>query len=416
MKFSAGIICASLMMGSLDAAPIVYAEWVIADASTMVAPGLGSGHPIPVGANSGVESLALSIPPGELPMGVPGTYRISIRVRDQEEQWTTLSRTFQIASPLPALPESPVLDSVEAFVTGAGIPNDPGTGAGQALSMPLGAGGVSGSFSHHVPAGEFATLPPGTYRLGVRARSGDGYWTSTISRTFSIQGNTEPQFFYPRWRVRDPDGTILHSGSFTSTPLESLPQSFAARLPVGGGGVGNHTLEVALEDYIGTPSVLESRNFEVVGHADYWQSQHFTNPSDRANPAVSGPSADPNGDGIPNLLAYLLGIDPEGPTPPRLRVIGGPADGPRAEVILPGELPPGGILRILGGTELDSFPSLVELRAPMEISAAAGFQTALGSTYLLPGQVLQVAPPPAAAWEERGFFRLEGELQDHWPY
>jgi alpha-tubulin suppressor-like RCC1 family protein len=40
-----------------------------------------------------------------------------------------------------------------------------------------------------------------------------------------------------------------------------------------------------------------------------WASQHFT-PSQLATPAISNPTADPDGDGLPNQLEYALGGDP----------------------------------------------------------------------------------------------------------
>jgi autotransporter-associated beta strand protein len=39
-----------------------------------------------------------------------------------------------------------------------------------------------------------------------------------------------------------------------------------------------------------------------------WQAAAFPNPADLANPLVSGPGADPQGTGVPNLLRYALGL------------------------------------------------------------------------------------------------------------
>ena len=41
---------------------------------------------------------------------------------------------------------------------------------------------------------------------------------------------------------------------------------------------------------------------------DAWRAAHFTD-ADFLNDAVSGPAADPDGDGVPNLLEYALGLD-----------------------------------------------------------------------------------------------------------
>jgi autotransporter-associated beta strand protein len=58
---------------------------------------------------------------------------------------------------------------------------------------------------------------------------------------------------------------------------------------------------------------VQGRTIEVrVGNAAAtfatWQAAAFLNPADLGNPAVSGPGADPNGSGVPNLLRYALGL------------------------------------------------------------------------------------------------------------
>lgn len=39
-----------------------------------------------------------------------------------------------------------------------------------------------------------------------------------------------------------------------------------------------------------------------------WQALAFPDPDDLANPLISGPGADPQGNGIPNLLRYAFGM------------------------------------------------------------------------------------------------------------
>ena len=52
-----------------------------------------------------------------------------------------------------------------------------------------------------------------------------------------------------------------------------------------------------------------------------WQAQYFT-AAQLANPAVSGDDADPDGDGIPNLVEYALNLDPEQANTQGLPVVG----------------------------------------------------------------------------------------------
>jgi hypothetical protein len=44
---------------------------------------------------------------------------------------------------------------------------------------------------------------------------------------------------------------------------------------------------------------------------EFWKADHFT-AAELADPAVSGPEADPDGDGLANLFEYALGTDPLG--------------------------------------------------------------------------------------------------------
>lgn len=50
------------------------------------------------------------------------------------------------------------------------------------------------------------------------------------------------------------------------------------------------------------------RTFTVTASFDFWQLNAFSS-AERNDPTVSGPNADPDADGIPNLIEYALGLD-----------------------------------------------------------------------------------------------------------
>gem|GEM_PF-1244248 len=52
------------------------------------------------------------------------------------------------------------------------------------------------------------------------------------------------------------------------------------------------------------------RSFTVTGNFNAWQNARFTS-GELANAAVSGPNADPDGDGYSNFLEYALGLEPK---------------------------------------------------------------------------------------------------------
>lgn len=85
---------------------------------------------------------------------------------------------------------------------------------------------------------------------------------------------------------------ITYTGSLTGSVALVPPAGFSARLDTSSAGL----LRVVL-----TPNDLGT-----------WNRTHFT-AAELANPAISGPSATPAGDGMSNLMKYALGLPPKTP-------------------------------------------------------------------------------------------------------
>ncbi len=401
----------------IQGAPIVYAEYVISTGNPDNDPGLGNGTEISLAGNVNSATLSVSIPPSALSLDVPGSYLLSVRIKDSSNLWTTLTRTFQVSAPLPVLPEQGALTHVEAYVSAAEIPNDVETGLGISVLSPPTAPQPSGHYSRVFLPSDLEGLAPGIYRLAMRARSADGLWSAPVSRTFAILARTEPQFYYPRWRMKNSQGTILQSGALSEAPLETFPRHFAARIPLTGMLPGNHTLEVSLEDLLGAPARVVDSDFEVVTHRTLWDEIYFKDPVIRSNPSLSGPSADPNGDGVTNAMAFVLGLDPEQSHDWVLRALQGAVGSPRAKIKLPQELPPGAVVRIKGNSELSSSLSIVtEILPPLNISTIPTFSSNLQNDVQGNPLALFLTPPTGGVWDTRGFFGLEIEYSGQWPW
>jgi autotransporter-associated beta strand protein len=127
-----------------------------------------------------------------------------------------------------------------------------------------------------------ATQTPGAhYRGGVFVP----FWTNLAAGLAGIPV-----------RVFAPDALGGHAylnQTWTQVPTAQIT-TVAEGADFGSGPVQGRTIEVRIG---GAPATFAA-----------WQATAFSNPADLANPAVSGPSADPTGSGVPNLLRYALGL------------------------------------------------------------------------------------------------------------
>jgi len=73
---------------------------------------------------------------------------------------------------------------------------------------------------------------------------------------------------------------------------------------------GTNTVTLVVSGSAGTDT--NTRPACVIVNTPYaaWQASHFT-PAELANPSMSGDTADPDGDGIPNLMEYALALAPK---------------------------------------------------------------------------------------------------------
>ncbi len=94
----------------------------------------------------------------------------------------------------------------------------------------------------------------------------------------------------------------------TNTALDGLVGAITPAAARAALATGSDHLPVVADYTVGTPY-------------NAWQAQYFTG-AELSNPAVSGDNADPDGDGLGNLLEYALGLDPRSAGTAGLPVVG----------------------------------------------------------------------------------------------
>jgi autotransporter-associated beta strand protein len=130
---------------------------------------------------------------------------------------------------------------------------------------------------------------------GVRLRG--GFFAGPESGLAAVLAQAEVRLW-----VADPGGPVSHGGlQFRpALPEDALAWSVVdATADFGDGPVAGLCLELLVG---GDPNRFSQ-----------WQALHFGDPEELANPEISGPAANPSGDGVNNLLRYAFGVGPADP-------------------------------------------------------------------------------------------------------
>ncbi len=301
-----------------DGDAIVKGEYTIAAMDgTLLPAGLGSGDmlllPDPV---SGELMLMATLPPEDIAALDPGTYTITMRFQDDQGDWSIpQTRTFAVPDLNGAMDEGTTIVAGEYFILPDGDPlTPPALGSGTPIALPAAIDGTL-TVAAAIPGSAFPPDAAGVHHLGVRFQDEAGRWSMTHTRTTLIP---EPQLTAAlmarlRYNIYDPQDQLVEEGQLFGQdaviPFPSDVEDIAEthHLMV---DPDPYRLEMYLLDNEGQERHHIEDTFTVVTHRDLWDALYFTDPADRADPLISGPLADPNHDGVPNLLAFVLGLDP----------------------------------------------------------------------------------------------------------
>ncbi|MBP6863790.1 MAG: hypothetical protein KBC32_00825 [Candidatus Didemnitutus sp.] len=186
-------------------------------------------------------------------------------------------------------------------------------GTAKSISVTTNPAGLATSVTY---AGS-GTAPTNAGNYAVVATVTDPNYSGAANGTLVIAPASQTITFAP-----------LADRAFSSTPIalsatasSGLPVSFTlvdgpadlqgATLTLTGAGTVTVRATQAGDANRSAATPVE-RSFTVLAGFTSWQLEHFT-AEELENPAISGPAADPDGDGLNNLLEYALGLAPKSP-------------------------------------------------------------------------------------------------------
>lgn len=298
-------------------------QWRIAEISAPGIPGYDSTKPCKYEIETLASSAELTTTPGafSIPLGVTAagkTYRVRVRHKDTTGNWGHWSAPIQFAATAPAVQlvhywnfnDSDTLlvptqtiggggmavsgtylsDDGQAFAA-ANARNDDPAGNHLRVNVPIGQ-----TVNIAIPTVGYENI---IARYETR-RSGQGAGIQTVAYTLDSNTFTTYNTFTiadgtPEIKTLDFRGI---SGA-NNNPALALRITFTQG--TGGTGGNNRFDNLTVEGDALPPSY------------NTWRFTSFPNPADRANDSISGPSANPSGDGISNLIRYALGVGPYQP-------------------------------------------------------------------------------------------------------
>lgn len=318
-------------------------QWRIAEISAPGIPGHVAGTPRKYEIEPLFTSAELATAPGgfTVPYGLTAvgkTYRVRVRHKDVTGNWSAWSAPAQFAATAP--PPGPLLHYWNFnALNAANVLNVTSTiGGGAATTVLTGTAAVTNdsgqSFSgenarDNDPAGNhlrvnnplgatlnFALPTTGHENIVVKyetRRSGQGAGTQVVS--YTVNGTS----YLPFATITTfDDPPLLQVLDFRGIPAANDNPLFGLRITFlqgGGGTAGNNRFDNFTVEGDEIPTVIQPGTFA------FWRNQHFPNPADFTNEALSGPEATPAGDGIANIVRYAHGVGPYDPVAHLLPVL-----------------------------------------------------------------------------------------------
>ena len=136
-----------------------------------------------------------------------------------------------------------------------------------------------------------------------------------------VASGTTPTFQWFKGAAGNTKSPVKGARSATLTPSAlKVTTTFWVRVSNPAGSVNSKAVVVTVKAAAAPTAASSSQSLvSTPGTFAIWQNSHFT-PEQRADELISGPAADPDGDGISNAQEYLVGLSPFVSDPPPLLV------------------------------------------------------------------------------------------------
>ncbi|MDD5260987.1 MAG: autotransporter-associated beta strand repeat-containing protein, partial [Methylacidiphilales bacterium] len=161
-------------------------------------------------------------------------------------------------------------------------------------TLMLGSGGILTAVN---TAGNDTTFSGPISGSGNLIKTGTGTWTLTGSCNYT--GTTQIS-----GGVLNLSGTLANNSTFDVFS--------GATLNLAGGTITTNSIHIHSGGALSGTGTINATIINDNSPYNAWKNLKFSS-SDLADPAISGDTADPNRDGIPNLLAYALHLEPKNP-------------------------------------------------------------------------------------------------------
>lgn len=161
-----------------------------------------------------------------------------------------------------------------------------------------GSGQVYNNSNPAFSTGWHVILPAGTFEASEHAD--DAFIDPSV---YYLQFDGDYSTEQPSYTV-----SVRRAGEDDFFAVSDAASYWQYEVPPAGSGI----TMVHFHGYVQAPYVIDDIHLVTIGEPTgyaAWAENHF-NPSELADPSISGPDADADGDGIPNLIEYAFGGDP----------------------------------------------------------------------------------------------------------